>query len=128
MKRKIKYEKLVRDKVPQLIMKDGNVLKVHQIKKFTKEYIDAIADKIEEEAKELASAYAWYDHVTEVEPGDHTLEHELLIEEFADLFEVLDIVKRQFSISNEDITNARIEKAKDKGTFSEMNFLEWVKK
>ena len=127
MKRKIRYEKLVRDKIPEKIAADGNAFKAHKIENY-KEYINALCEKVDEEAGELSSSFAWFEHVSEVEPGDHELEYLMLVDEFADLYEVLDIVKHRCGVSDAEIEEARENKNKENGSFSKKYFLEWVKK
>lgn len=127
MKRKIRFDKLVRDKIPEKIAADGYVLKSHKIENY-EEYINALCEKIDEEAKELSSSFAWFEHVTEVEPGDHTFEYLMMVDEFADLYEVLEIIKNRCHISEAEIEAAREAKNKENGSFSKKYFLEWVKK
>ena len=49
----------------------------------------------------------------------------LVIDEFADLFEVLDALRAVQNISTKDLEQARIQNRKEKGKFAKRLFLQW---
>lgn len=128
MKRKLRYNKLVRDKIPEKIVASGCSFKARKIED-NEEFINAVASKVVEEAKELAAAFLQFEHAIMAKTGDYTHEYYALANEFADLYDVLQIIeKTRCSVHEEDIEDARRQKNLDNGSFSEKYFLEWVKK
>ena len=97
--------KLVRDKIPEIIKSQG--CNCEYIILEDEEFSKAIKDKILEEAKELFKA--------------DTKENK--IEELADLYEILEAFCKIEGISEEEIKNVRENKNINKGAFKEKKFL-----
>ena len=107
MKEKI-YNKLVRDKIPEIIAQQGKQVTFSTLK--FDEFKQALKDKFIEEATELVNA--------------ETLEQ--IIEEMADIYEVLNAMQLYLTetvIATPVILNAMHEKRKNKGGFEKMVFL-----
>lgn len=94
------YPKLVRDKIPQLIERDGNVALTH-VAEF-KEYTRYLLAKLIEEATELKEA--------------GSIDHQK--EELADVREVLSSIQSALDISEKEILEIQISKAKERGGFT----------
>lgn len=93
------YNKLIRDKIPEIIDKDNNF---YQIKQLTeKEYQQALKEKLVEEAKEVLTAHSRHS----------------LMEEIADTYEVLDGLINSYGLSKEEIIKVQKLKAESKGKF-----------
>jgi predicted house-cleaning noncanonical NTP pyrophosphatase (MazG superfamily) len=95
------YYKLVRDKIPQIIEKEGD--RVHVQKLSNKDFKNELDLKLQEECKEL------------VESHD--------ISEFADVLEVLEAMAKINNIDWNSIVEYKENKAKVKGTFEDKVFL-----
>lgn len=74
MKNEIIYNKLIRDKIPEITKADGWISKTRVLNK--KEYIIELRKKILEEAKELSEGSG----------------HDNLIEELSDIQEIIDAI------------------------------------
>ena len=98
------HNKLVRDKIPQIIEASGKISVTHVLAE--KEYIAALETKLNEEVAEYQA--------------DKNLE------EMADVLEVLQAlcVARGFSL--EELEAVRAKKAEERGGFVERIFLEYV--
>jgi len=92
------YNKLVRDKIPEIIEKSGNQCEIAILSE--QEYQQALCQKLIEEATELASA----------EPTE-------LISELADLYEVIDSLLIATGIDKETVFNQQRQKRKERGSF-----------
>lgn len=93
----IKYNKLVRDKIPEIIEKDGKTAKTKKIK--GKEAIELLNKKLDEELSEYK-------------------ENEN-IEELADLVEVIYGILKHKGISLEEFEKIRTGKNKERGSFND---------
>lgn len=100
-----KYNKLVRDKIPEIIEKDGKIVKLHILS--DEEYLVALDKKLLEEVKEY--------------------QEDKNLEEMADILEVLYAICRAHGYSLEDLEAKRSEKVKKRGGFENKIFLESVK-
>jgi len=103
------YNKLVRDNIPEIIEKSGFEFKTRILtnEEFQKELIK----KLLEESKELAEI----------------TERDELLEELADVFEVLDYILISERIDMYDIQEYRDRKNMKKGGFDNKVFLEYIK-
>lgn len=131
MYKKIKYRKLVRDKIPNKIVKDEDVLRysLKPIDKF--ELPRVFADKVIEEAEEVAKALVDYTNEAHSFTAVWEKEEELkskLVEEIGDLLDVADAIRKKYEIKKEDIKAARKEKNKKNGGFTKEYFLDWVER
>ena len=103
--KKIVYNKLVRDYIPEVLRNRGIKFKIHVAD--NKEYGEKLQEKLLEEVNEFAE-----------NPS---------AEEMSDIIEVLEHLKEYHGISTDDL---RIEKKKKKlqrGGFGEKIILEWTK-
>lgn len=98
------YNKLVRDKIPEIIDADKKTCKTRILSK--EEYIAALEDKLNEEVAEYQA--------------DKNLE------EMADILEVLRAICVARGYSLEELEGLRAKKADEKGGFAEKIFLEYV--
>ena len=102
---RIVYNKLVRDHIPQIIAEAG---KLHETETASEdEYRSLLLDKLQEEVAELAA-------------GNN------LVEELADIYEVLDAIVVAFELSPESIAALQTKKRAERGGFQERIKLLWV--
>lgn len=99
------YNKLVRDNIPEIIQKDGKNCEVSVLE--YKDYIKEIKKKIIEEAIEVNEAK----------------NNEEMIDELADLFELLDYLLIEEKIDLLKIKKRRIQKNIEKGGFENRLYL-----
>lgn len=97
-----KYNKLVRDKIPEIVKAKGKDPVIHIAK--NEEYWLKLKEKLAEEVDEFLEA-----------------ESE---EELADILEVLEAIYKYKNYSEEDILKLKKEKAKERGGFSKKIILE----
>ena len=131
MYKKIKYRKLIRDKIPNKIVKDEDVLRysLKPIDMF--ELPSVFADKVIEEADEVAKALINYTNEAHSFTAVWEKEEELkskLVEEIGDLLDVVDAIRKKYEIKKEDVKAARKEKNKKNGGFTKEYFLDWVER
>lgn len=94
-----KYNKLVRDKIPQIIKEDGKEIEISKIQD-ADIFKSMLADKLKEEVDEYLCSF---------DP-----------EELADILEVIHALTYQVhSLTAEDIEEMRIKKAAERGSFKE---------
>lgn len=99
------FNKLVRDKIPEIISKNGSNPTIKVLN--GEEYKIAIFEKLKEECAEVISA----------ENKEH------LTEELADLFEVIHSIIKNQDITFEEIEKVRLSKKEKRGGFDEKIFL-----
>ncbi len=117
----MKYDKLVRDRIPAIIKKNGGNPKSHIASKA--EFWSKLKAKLGEEAGELIGVV---DKYVSTEEGE-----EKLIEETADFLEILDAVLRYRGDGEplsgsqiERILSAKRKKARERGQFNNRIILE----
>jgi len=98
---KKKYNKLVRDKIPEILEARGKQVDVSVLD--DKAYLKQLVEKLYEEVEEFDE--------------DHS------VEEIADVIEVLAALAATLGISQKEIAEARIKKAAERGTFKKRLFL-----
>ena len=98
-----KFQKLVRDRIPEIIRANGETPH-YRIINDDAEYIEALLQKDTEEGAELAE--------------------DLSLEELADKLEVLYAIAKVCGYTVEQIEQARVEKARMRGGFDGRIFLE----
>lgn len=101
------YNKLVRDRIPEMIEQAGKVARWRQLSE--DEFREALRAKVVEEAVELLEA-----------------DDAAICTELADLAEVLDAVLRAYSVSAETLAITRGERNAERGAFETRTFLESV--
>ena len=99
--------KLVRDQIPEIIRQDGNECEVKFLS--DTEYLTALRHKLVEEAQEAAGA-----------------SKEDLVEELADLYEVIDSIMVTLGINRVKVFTAQIKKRKERGGFEQRIQLLWT--
>jgi len=104
---KIYYNKLCRDKIPQIIKDKGFDCHVRVVDH--DEYKREIVRKVLEEASGVSN---------------HS-DHEQLVAELADLMITMDAVKKEFGVSNEELEQAVKASYAEKGGYDEMLYLSW---
>ncbi|MCA9887225.1 MAG: nucleoside triphosphate pyrophosphohydrolase [Anaerolineae bacterium] len=102
---KIIYNKLVRDRIPEIIASHGKTCEISIADE--QEYRSLLLKKLQEETAELAA-------------GDN------LTEELADIYEVLDAIVTAYSLSPEETSRLQTEKRSKRGAFAERIKLLWV--
>ena len=96
------FNKLVRDKIPEIIEADGRTCKTHILT--DEEYLAALEEKLNEEVAEY--------------------QKDKNLEEMADVLEVLQAICIARGYSLEELEALRKKKANDRGGFSKKIFLE----
>lgn len=99
------YNKLVRDKIPEIIAGDNGKTCITRIME-DKEYLETLNTKMQEELKEY------------LESGD--------VEELADMEEVLRAILDVKKVSYEEFESIRLKKVEKRGAFKKKIFLESV--
>ncbi len=99
------HNKLVRDKIPEIIEKSGKTCVAHVLS--NEEYITELDKKLQEEATEYLQ--------------------DKNIEEMADLLEVLYAICTARGYTLEELESVRKKKAEERGGFAHKIFLEYVK-
>ncbi len=106
--KKVIYEKLVRDGVPEFLTKINKAFEVRQMpddELFERELLR----KIIEEAEELSIAQG----------------RDSIIQEIADLLEVIDALKARNGITDAEVTAAKADRVMARGGFAERIMLLW---
>ena len=93
------YHKLVRDRIPELLQQDGCTYRVEILDE--QEFQQALREKVLEEARE----------VVEADTGE-------LVNELADLYEVLDTLMQQHKISPAEVRTRQAERSQTRGGFA----------
>ena len=100
------YKKLVRDKIPEIIMRNGDSPITRILN--NDNYIKELNIKLKEECEEYLSS------------GE--------VEELADLEEVLRAILKTKSVTYEEFEKIRLEKVEKRGAFEKRIYLEGVEK
>lgn len=100
-----RYNKIVRDNIPEAIQKSGKQYSIETVD--DKTAIKYLVDKVFEEATELKKKFS--------------------IEELADLQEVIDAILEKTGIDSHEFSSVKREKAKERGTFKKNIILKVVK-
>jgi predicted house-cleaning noncanonical NTP pyrophosphatase (MazG superfamily) len=101
------YDKLVRDRIPEIIRQDGRQCGVEVMPE--DEYVQALKDKLVEEAQETAAAG----------PED-------LIKELADLYEVVDALMAACGIDRQVVLVKQEGRRQSRGGFDQRFRLLWT--
>ncbi|MEO8286529.1 MAG: nucleoside triphosphate pyrophosphohydrolase [Chloroflexota bacterium] len=108
---RIQYNKLVRDRIPEIIRENHGSCETVSIEN-NDEYISALFEKLVEEALEALSAR-----------GD--ARHDAIVSELADVYEVLDAILVALQIDPDMLRTQQQEKRQNSGGFQERIFLLW---
>lgn len=102
------YDKLVRDRIPEIIKKEGKQLTVITLEE--PEYLDQLDRKLKEELAEyLASS-----------------DIQSQVEELVDILEVIYAIAEAKGVSVQELETVRRKKAEKRGAFKGRVFLRWV--
>lgn len=104
-----KYNKLVRDNITKIIRENGDYARTKR-KLTDEEFIVAVKKKIVEEAMEVKNAQT----------------KEEIIEELADLSEIMLTLANIYKITLEDVNTTRLKKNEEKGSFNKRVFLKYT--
>lgn len=99
------FPKLIRDLIPDIIKKRGKIPKI-RVAKNENEFRDFLLRKFVEEATELKNA-------------GFSGNRQNLVEELADLFELIDTLLELEGLEFEDVKKIQAEKSKERGGFKE---------
>lgn len=102
------YNKLVRDRIPEIITKDGNTADIIILSE--EAFNQAIKEKLVEEAIEVLNAQTRDD----------------IASELADLQEVMDTIKQIYNINTLEVNTIQAVKALQRGKFEKKLFLKSV--
>lgn len=103
------YNKLIRDRIPEIIKKDGNTADIIILS--DDEFKQAVKEKLIEEATEVLKA----DNRDDV------------LNELADLQEVMDTIKQIYNINTLEVNTIQAVKALQRGKFEKKLYLKSVK-
>ena len=106
--KKIYYNKLIRDKIPEKMSKSGAAFKIKRLT--TKQYEKELFKKVFEESDGLVAAKT----------------RDELTGEIADVLEVLEEIRKFKKIKSSCIRDARIKNMQRKGGFQKRLFLYWA--
>ena len=104
------HNKLIRDKIPEIIEKTGEKYKVRTLD--NEEYKKELLKKIAEEAKEVL---------------DTTGDRKELVKELGDVLEVIDHLISAFELDKTEIEKVKQERKESRGGFDKKLFLEYTK-
>jgi predicted house-cleaning noncanonical NTP pyrophosphatase (MazG superfamily) len=125
--KKVNRNKLVRDRIPNIII--GHDLSFKARKLGAVEFENELTNKLIEEANEVAEKVQWLNHKCEQEPvskEEHTLDMQEIKEELADVLEVYVHLVKALGLTTNDIEAAANEKRAKRGSFEDKIYLEWV--
>ena len=105
MKKIVKHNKLIRDRIPEIIKKAGRKPEVRKLKKV--QFLNALKKKVAEEAGELVRAK----------------DKKGIINEMADIQELIDILASEIGASKHEIKKFQGVKRKKRGGFKKRLFL-----
>jgi len=105
MKKVVKYNKLIRDRIPEIIKEAGWKPAVRILKK--NEFLNAIKKKVFEEAEELIQAR----------------DKKGIIDEIVDIQELLDVLTLEIGLSKPKVKKLQTAKRKKRGGFKKRLFL-----
>lgn len=101
------HNKLVRDKIPEIIEQEGGKLKARILEK--QEYLDELFKKLEEEVREVAGARENKQELTK---------------EIGDVYEVIDAIIENCGLDREEIMKLKEQRKVARGGFNKKIFLE----
>lgn len=102
------YNKLIRDKIPEIIKKDNAIPKISELS--DEQFKIALKEKLVEEAKELLEAK------TDKE----------ILNELSDVLQLLESIALNNGLSVSDVEKQKEKKKQERGAFEKKLFLEYV--
>ena len=124
---KTKVNKLVRDKIPNILIKEGKAFKASHVN--LSAFRKALANKLIEESNEISECVEWFEHLSEVEPmSSSECDHHIarITEEMGDLLEAFITLAKSYNISTNQLFAAVEAKRARFGKYDDGIFLEWV--
>lgn len=126
MSKRIKHNKLVRDKIPNILIKKGKAFKCHTVA--GQELQTALSCKVLEEAKEVNEAAQNFvikgENINIGNPPNARKNQ--LVGELADLMEATFALMKALNISADTVKKEMDYKANTRGKFNDGIYLEWV--
>lgn len=125
--KKIVHNKLVRDRIPNIIIGSGLSFKAHKLDNV--EFENELANKLVEEANEVAEKVHWLNQKCNREPiSNEELKYDLeeITEELADVLEVYVNLVKSLKVKTSDIEKVADSKRIKNGGFEDKIFLEWI--
>lgn len=105
------YHKLIRDRIPEIIEKDGATYKTRFLDE--EEFKIELLKKLIEEAQEVMGAKD---------------DHKELVKELGDVLEVIDYIIESFGLEKSEIEKVKSERKNSRGGFDKKLFLEYTDK
>lgn len=105
MKKVVKYNKLIRDRIPEIVKKAGWVPKVRILRK--SEFLSAVKKKVFEEARELIQSK----------------DKRGVLDEIVDIQELLNVLVLEMGIGKQEVQKLQAIKRKKRGGFKKRLFL-----
>ena len=102
------YNKLIRDRIPEIIHKDGNTADIIILSE--ESFKQAIKEKLIEEATEVCNAQ----------------DRDDILSELADLQEVMDTIKQMYNINTLEVNTIQAVKVLQRGKFEKRLYLKSV--
>lgn len=125
--KKHQCNKLVRDKIPNILIKENKAFKASHVN--LSAFRKALANKLIEESNEISECVEWFEHLSEVEPmSSSECDQHLakITEELSDLLEVFITISNTYNISATALLTTAFAKREKFGKFDDGIFLEWV--
>ena len=125
--KKHQYNKLVRDRIPNFLIKENKACKASHVD--LSAYKKALAEKLIEESGEVSECVKQFEYLSEMEPmdSDECNQHLAKItEELGDLLEVFIAISKTYNISATALLLVAFAKREKFGKFDDGIFLEWV--
>ena len=125
--KKHQYNKLVRDRIPNILIKENKAFKASHVD--LSAYKKALADKLIEESSEVSECVKQLEHLLEIEPMSSSECDQRLAkvtEELGDLLEVFIAISKAYNISATALLLAAFAKREKFGKFDDGIFLEWA--
>ena len=104
---RIEYNKLVRDRIPEIIRKDGRTCATKIMSE--EEYRTALREKLVEEAEEVVQA-----------------DPEHLVTELADILEIIDAIVDAYRLEHDTVSNVQARRRTERGAFNDRIRLLWT--
>lgn len=103
------YNKLIRDRIPEIIEKDGAIFKTRVLD--DDDFKTELLKKLLEEAQEVVGA------------KDDGKE---LVKELGDILEIIDYIAKSFDLEKSEIERVKAERKNSRGGFDKKLFLEYT--
>ena len=125
--KKHQYNKLVRDRIPNILIKENKAFKASHVD--LSAYKKALANKLIEESSEVSECVKQFEHLLEIKPMSSSECNQRLAkvtEELGDLLEVFIAISKAYNISATALLLAAFAKREKFGKFDDGIFLEWA--